>query len=228
MTWKKMGLGLASLAVAGCLVQAPSALAQVAGGSTTVGTSVTTQTQIAMGWSVKKTLLGKSVYNDEGKKVGKVEDLIISPDKSVSYVIVGAGGFVGIGQHDVAVPITQIQDRGGKLVFPGVTKESIKAMPSFEYANDTGKRDQFIAAADKDIANGRAKVAELEKKAGTAAGENKVRIEGHLNTLKADLKVADAKLNDLKHAAAVRWHEFEAEVSEATARLRKSVDAAKD
>jgi hypothetical protein len=54
-----------------------------------------------------------------GEKVGKVEDLIISPDKSVSYDIVGAGGFVGIGRHDVAIPFAQIHDQAGKLVMPG-------------------------------------------------------------------------------------------------------------
>jgi sporulation protein YlmC with PRC-barrel domain len=105
------------------------AAAQVAGTATTVVDS----TKSAMGWSVKKTLMGKTVYNDADLKVGKVEDLIISPDKTVSYVIVGAGGFVGINRHDVAVPVTQIQDVAGKLVLAGATKASIKAMPAFVY-----------------------------------------------------------------------------------------------
>jgi sporulation protein YlmC with PRC-barrel domain len=92
-----------------------------------------------MGWSVKKTLMGKTIYNDAGVKVGKVEDLIISPDKNVSYLIVGAGGFVGIGRHDVAIPVSQIQDKAGKLVLPGATKDTIKGMPEFAYAKDAGK-----------------------------------------------------------------------------------------
>ena len=84
---------------------------------------------------------------DAGVKVGKVEDLIISPDKNVSYVIVGAGGFVGIGRHDVAIPTTQIQDKAGKLVMAGATQDTIKGMPGFTYATDTTKRDAFVAAA---------------------------------------------------------------------------------
>ncbi len=61
-------------------------------------------------------------------KVGKVEDLIITPGKFVSYVIIGAGGFVGIGRHDVAVPMAQIVNQDGRITMPGATKDLIKAM----------------------------------------------------------------------------------------------------
>lgn len=218
-------LTLASMTLASLLVSSPYAHAQIAGGTTTIDTSVTAQTQIAMGWSVKKTLLGKTVYNDADKTVGKVEDLIISPDRSVSYVIVGAGGFVGIGRHDVAIPITSIQDRAGKLVMPGATQEMVKAMPTFEYASDTSKRDQFIAAADKDITDGKAKIADLERSAGAASADVKSKIDIQLSALKIDVKAAEIKLNEMKRATTVRWREFEAEVSSATSRLRKATDS---
>lgn len=122
-------LVIATLTAVGVLFTAAPVMAQVAGSAT----SVTASTKQAMGWSVKKTLLGKTVYNDVDLKVGKVEDLIISPDQNVSYVILGAGGFVGINRHDVAIPVTQIQNKAGKLVLGGATKESIKAMPEFVY-----------------------------------------------------------------------------------------------
>lgn len=120
---------IATLAMAGALAAASPVMAQVAG----TATSVTESTKEAMGWSVKKTLMGKNVYNDADVKVGKVEDLIVSPEKNVSYVIVGAGGFVGINRHDVAIPVSQIQNNAGKLVLSGATKASIKAMPEFVY-----------------------------------------------------------------------------------------------
>ncbi len=121
--------------------------------------------------------MGKTIYNDAGVKVGRVEDLIISPDKNMSDVIVGAGGFVGIGGHDVAIPITQIQDKADKLVMAGATRDSIKAMSEFTDATDTTdttnttKRDAFVAAADQDIAKGKAAIASLAKQAGTAAAD---------------------------------------------------------
>lgn len=219
-------LAMAVLAVVGALGTVGPVSAQVAGGTTTVEASITESTRLAMGWSVKKTLMGKTIYNDAGVKVGKVEDLIISPDKNVSYVIVGAGGFVGIGRHDVAVPVAQIQDKAGKLVMAGATKESIKAMPGFTYASDTGKRDAFVAAASKDIADGKAAVASLERKAGAAVAGAKTQIDADITALQSDVKSAEAKLSEMKQANSARWREFEADVSAATARLRKSTEKA--
>ncbi len=226
MNKRHSALAMAVLAVVGALGTVGPVSAQVAGGTTTVEASITESTRLAMGWSVKKTLMGKTIYNDAGVKVGKVEDLIISPDKNVSYVIVGAGGFVGIGRHDVAVPVAQIQDKAGKLVMAGATKESIKAMPGFTYATDTGKRDAFVAAASKDIADGKAAVASLERKAGAAVAGAKTQIDADITTLQSDVKSAEAKLSEMKQANSARWREFEADVSAATARLRKSTEKA--
>jgi sporulation protein YlmC with PRC-barrel domain len=219
-------LVLATLTFAGVLCSAGPVAAQVAGGSTTVGVAVVESTQLAMGWSVKKSLMGKTIYNDAGKKVGKVEDLIISPDKSVSYIIVGAGGFIGIGRHDVAIPVTQIKDQAGKLVMAGATEDMIKAMPAFEYADNNMKRDQFVAAAEKDIAKGKAKVAELEKQAGAAAAEAKADIQLKITALKGDVISAEAKLGEMKQATAAHWKSFEAGVSAAIARMHKSIKTA--
>jgi hypothetical protein len=67
--------------------------------------------------------------------VGKIEDVIITPEKAISYVIIGAGGFLGIAKHDVAIPVTtQLKHKGDKIVLPGATKEAVKALPNFEYA----------------------------------------------------------------------------------------------
>ncbi len=224
MNTKYLPLTLTTLSLLGALCGATTAHAQVAGGTTTVDVSITESTQLAMGWSAKKTLMGKTIYNDAGNKVGKVEDLIISPNKNVSYVIVGAGGFIGIGRHDVAIPVSQIQDKAGKLVMASATKEAIKAMPAFTYANDGTRREQFVAAADKDIAKGKAKVADLEKKAGTAAADAKAKINLEITALQADVKSAEGKLGEMKQATSARWKEFEADVNAATARLRKSLE----
>lgn len=222
----KNTLSIVALAIAGaCTTLAPAA-AQVAG-ATTTGISIVESTQIAMGWSVKKSLLGKTIYNEAGQKVGKVEDIIISPDKSVSYVIVGAGGFIGMGRHDVAIPVTQIQDQAGKLVMAGATKDMIKSMARFDYVNDHAQRDRFILAAEQDIGKGKNKLSELEMKAGSAATDVKARMDLEITALQVDVKSAEAKLTELKQAANTRWKEFEAGVSAATARLRQSVKSAK-
>lgn len=225
----KRRLNTVTLALAtalGSLTLAVPALAQVAGGTTTTGVRITEVTQLATGWSVKKTLLGKNVYNDAGQKIGKVEDLIIAPDRNVSFVIVGAGGFIGIGRHDVAIAVDQIQDKAGRLVMSGATKDSLKALPVFVYADDGALRQRFVAGAEQDIARSKVKLAQMERAAGAATADAKARIDTQITNVQAELKSTEAKLGEMKQAAAARWHEFEAGVSAATARLRKSIDNA--
>lgn len=221
----KKTLLIASLGIAGALCVVGAARAQVAG-ATTVGVTIAEAAQVARGWSVRKTILGKAVYNDAGEKIGNVEDLIISPDRTVSYLIVGAGGFIGIGRHDVAIPVAQIQDKGGKLVISGASKDVVKSMPRFDYANDTAKRDQFVANAEQDISNARTRVADLEKKSAAATSDIKAKIDRQTATLKLDMKAAEDKLSELKRAGANRWKEFESDLSVAIARLRKSLETA--
>lgn len=199
--------------------------AQVAG-STAEANHAKTPAHLAMGWSVKKSILGKTVYNEANQAIGKVDDLIVAPDKSVSYVIIGAGGFVGIGRHDVAIPIKQIQEQSGKLVMAGATKDALKAMPRFEYANDTGSGDKFVAGAEQDIARGKVKLSELEKKAAAASSDAKARLDAQIATLQADLKTAEDKVAAMKRAGIYRWREFEADVSAALTQLRTSIEKA--
>jgi sporulation protein YlmC with PRC-barrel domain len=103
-------------------------------GSATIGVAVEEMKAVALGWSAKNQILDKDVYNDSNEKVGKVEDLIVAPDKAVSYAIIGVGGFLGIDRHDVAIPAGQLKIEGGKLILPGATKGALKALPKFEYA----------------------------------------------------------------------------------------------
>ena len=107
--------------------------AQVAG-STTPGMSVEELKTIARGWSATKQILGKPVYNDKNEKVGDVDDLIIAPDSASSYAIIGVGGFLGLGERQVAVPANHLKHTEGRIVLPGATKEALQAMPSFQYA----------------------------------------------------------------------------------------------
>jgi sporulation protein YlmC with PRC-barrel domain len=107
--------------------------AQVAG-TQTLGVAVAEMKAVTLGWSARKQFLGQPVYNDKDEKIGTIDDVIITPDKAVSYVIIGAGGFAGIGKHDVAIPVTQLTHQGDKVVLPGATKDAVKALPEFKYA----------------------------------------------------------------------------------------------
>ena len=90
---------------------------------------------IAKGWSIKKDVLNKDVFTDEGKeKVGTIDDIIVTSDRNLSYAVISTGGFLGMAKHDVVVPVNQLKVMDTRIVLPGATKESVKAMPPFVYA----------------------------------------------------------------------------------------------
>jgi sporulation protein YlmC with PRC-barrel domain len=130
-----MKTGILVVLVGLVVVSAADSVAQTAG-STLVSVSVEELREVATGWSTKKQILGKDVYNPAGEKIGNVEDLIVAPNRSLSYAIVGVGGFLGIGTHDVAVPVSQFKQEMGKIILPGATRDALKAAPKFEYAKD--------------------------------------------------------------------------------------------
>ncbi len=108
--------------------------AQVAG-STLIGVSVTEMRDVSKGWSAKRQIQGQPVFNDKDERVGSIDDIIIAPDKAVSYAIINAGGFTGLTKHDVAIPVSQLKLVDNKLVLAGASKEALRASPPFEYAN---------------------------------------------------------------------------------------------
>jgi sporulation protein YlmC with PRC-barrel domain len=221
----KKTLWIASLGIAAAIASIGSVGAQIAG-ATSLGVAVTEMTQVTLGWSVTRSIIGKTLYSDAGEKIGEIEDLIIAPDKSVSYLIVGAGGFIGIGRHDVAIPFAQIREQEGRIVLPGATRDAVKALPPFEYASNTVRHEQFLAKAEQDIAKAKEKLAEIQKRAAAATGEAKTKLDQQMVVLQQDLKVVEDKMIALKKASAGKWKEFEADVSRAVARLRLSIDKA--
>jgi hypothetical protein len=58
-------------------------------------------------WRASK-LMGMAVYNQANEKLGDVNELIVDPAGKVSAVVIGVGGFLGLGEHDVAVSMSQL------------------------------------------------------------------------------------------------------------------------
>jgi sporulation protein YlmC with PRC-barrel domain len=130
----KRNIAIAAAASAVLLGAIGASQGQQVVGSTQLGVAVAELRDVTVGWSAKRQILGQSIYNDKGEAIGKADDIIVAPDKAVSYAIVGAGGFLGVGKHDVAIPVSQLKQSDGKFVLAGATKDAIKAMPAFEYA----------------------------------------------------------------------------------------------
>jgi sporulation protein YlmC with PRC-barrel domain len=129
-------VGVASAqALAQSSAQAPAA---PVAGRAPLGVTVIEMEAIVVGWSAKRDLLGKTVVNEKNEKIGKVDDLIISPSKgnttpAASFAIIGVGGFLGIGKRDVSIPMEQLKVNNKQLSLPGATKDAVKALPPFVY-----------------------------------------------------------------------------------------------
>jgi sporulation protein YlmC with PRC-barrel domain len=84
--------------------------------------------------------IGKTVYTKNGDNIGDVNDLIVTDNGSVQAVILGVGGFLGMGEKNVAVSMKSIemaQDGNAvRLVVDG-TKEQFNAAPTYDRATRT-------------------------------------------------------------------------------------------
>lgn len=83
------------------------------------------------------TYIGQSVYNPADEDVGKISDLIMDRDGGIVAAVVGVGGFLGIGQKNVAVPIAKIEviqnpTDGSLKLTTSETSETLKAAPEFK------------------------------------------------------------------------------------------------
>lgn len=86
---------------------------------------------VALGYRASQ-LIGQAVYNDHNQQIGKLDDLIVGRDR-VLFAIVGVGGFLGLGQHLIAVPYTSLRMTPNRIVLPGGTKQALLKLPEFHY-----------------------------------------------------------------------------------------------
>lgn len=98
-----------------------------------LGVTIAETQLVATGYRASR-LMNQDVYNDKGEKIGKVDDLVLAPDGTLSTAVVNVGGFLGMGKHLVAIPVRQFTHIAPKAVLPNATKEALKALPKFEYA----------------------------------------------------------------------------------------------
>jgi sporulation protein YlmC with PRC-barrel domain len=89
--------------------------------------------------TIATAFIGRSVFSSEDPEsdtIGKVNDLIIGKDGTITHAVVGVGGFLGIGAKDVAVPFEELQvaeDEDGEIrLIYAATKEQLEAAEAFD------------------------------------------------------------------------------------------------
>jgi sporulation protein YlmC with PRC-barrel domain len=80
-------------------------------------------------------IIGKTIYNSGNENIGSVSDLVIGQNGQVDTVIVGVGGFLGIGEKMVGIPFTAIQvsnDQDGNVKLTAqLSKDDLNKAPEF-------------------------------------------------------------------------------------------------
>ena len=105
-----------------------------------------TLTEIPVGEIRADDLKGTTVYGANDAKVGEIGDVVLAPDNKTDAVIVDVGGFLGIGEKEVAVGMDNLKfmtDKDGrKYLYTTFTKEQLEAQTAYDKGSYTEKRDQ--------------------------------------------------------------------------------------
>ncbi|MBR1167279.1 PRC-barrel domain-containing protein [Bradyrhizobium liaoningense] len=59
-------------------------------------------------WRASK-LMGLNVYNEANEKLGDINELLVDKSGKINAVVIGIGGFLGMGEHDIAVSIDKLK-----------------------------------------------------------------------------------------------------------------------
>ena len=79
-------------------------------------------------------LIGAAVYNDQGEKIGTVDDIIVTAGAVEPTVVVSVGAFLGTGEKLVSEPLSHVKlGKGDRMMMPGATKSAISAKPAYKY-----------------------------------------------------------------------------------------------
>lgn len=90
------------------------------------------------GGHLASNIIGETVYNgtaDDAQNIGKVNDVVIAPDGKVESVVIGVGGFLGIGEKNVAVSYGDVdwaERDGDRWLVVNASKEQLQALADFD------------------------------------------------------------------------------------------------
>jgi hypothetical protein len=96
-------------------------------------------------------LVGKTVVDSQAKTLGSIDGVLVDAAGKVKFVVVGVGGFLGIGEKDVALRWDQLDVQSGDRLVANLTKEQLTAMPGYRFA-DTRRRGS-VYSLDQGLAN---------------------------------------------------------------------------
>ncbi|RWN33073.1 MAG: PRC-barrel domain containing protein [Mesorhizobium sp.] len=105
-----------------------------------------TLTEMPVGEIRADDLKGTTVYGANDARVGEIGDVVLAPDNKTDAVIVDVGGFLGVGEKEVAVGMDNLKfmtDKdGNKYLYTTFTKEQLEAQTAYDKGSYAEQRDQ--------------------------------------------------------------------------------------
>jgi sporulation protein YlmC with PRC-barrel domain len=71
-------------------------------------------------WRASK-IVGLNVYNDNNESVGSINDLLTDKNGNIKAVVIGVGGFLGVGEHLVAIPFDKVKFVNEPVAYTGAS-----------------------------------------------------------------------------------------------------------
>jgi sporulation protein YlmC with PRC-barrel domain len=88
-------------------------------------------------WRASK-LAGVNVYNDNNESIGSINDMLMDKSGNIKAVVIGVGGFLGVGEHLVAVPFEKVRFVNEPVAYTGASNTGAKPSSSTGPATTTG------------------------------------------------------------------------------------------
>jgi sporulation protein YlmC with PRC-barrel domain len=136
MTTEYIMLNKLAIAAAVTAIVTGGAFAQ----QTTTGVGTPTQTQalttLPQNTTTVTNYYKQNVYDPSDAKIGEISDVLVNKEGKVDAFIVSVGGFLGVGEKDVAVPFDAIHatEKNGKWYLTmNATKDALKSANGYKF-----------------------------------------------------------------------------------------------
>lgn len=126
------GLAGTALLATAAFAQAPTATTDKAPTAATV-----TTTSASDQWRISK-MSGVKVYNEANENIGSINDLLMDKNGNVKIAVIGVGGFLGMGEHLVAVPYEKLKFVNEPVAYSGTAATNPPGRPATTTGAATG------------------------------------------------------------------------------------------
>jgi len=144
------GVAASALLASAAFAQSPSATTDSATtdrATTAAPVAPSDASSLKGSWRTSK-LVGLTVYNDSNESLGSINDLLTDKSGDIKAVVIGVGGFLGVGEHLVAVPLDKVKFVDEPIAYTGAAgAPATGARPSS--TTTTGAATTAPAAAPK-------------------------------------------------------------------------------